>query len=238
MFICGNWKAACKTATFDNVKALRRDQFISTDAVITVPSIYIPLARMNFPDFIKIGAQDISRYTSGPYTGEVTGEMLNEYGISYVLVGHSERRIMLNESNTDVAEKISRCIEFQLAPIICIGETQACRESHGYLDYLWKQLKESVGNHTDIKADVAYEPVWAIGSGQNASNCQIAEVTRNVKTWMAKLGLHGRILYGGSVNESNIDDIIALDSVDGVLVGNAAITDEFGRIAKRMRCGS
>lgn len=232
--IAGNWKMNCSITTFEYVRNLREEQFAGLDAFIALPDVYVSHARDVFPGFISLGAQDISRYEEGAYTGEVSARMLRECGVSHVIIGHSERRTLFNEDNRTVSEKLSRCLGNSLRPVLCIGESANCRKGGNYIDFLHNQLRESLGEHKNIGIDVAYEPVWAIGGGRSAGPEEIAEVVEHVHSWMAQYGLRGGILYGGSASSESIDEIIGIRFVDGVLVGNASLTDEFGMIAEKI----
>lgn len=230
----GNWKLMCDSGTLDMLGGLRRGQFRGVDAFIAVPSIYIPLARGAFPDYVAVGAQDVSEYEEGAYTGEVSARMLREQGVRYVLLGHSERRLHLGESCERVQSKLQRCLGHGLRPVLCIGESSDCRRAGGHLGFLRDQLRRSVGSAGNIELDIAYEPVWAIGGDETASCDDIAEAAEHIRGWAEELQLRGRVLYGGAVSMENIDSIAAVQSIDGVLVGGSSLSAEFGRIAQRM----
>ncbi len=193
---------------------------------------------------LTYGAQDLSPEVSGAFTGDISGGMLNKLGCSFVLVGHSERRTIHHESNELVASKLKAAIANEIAPILCIGEDLAIRESGRHVQFVVEQLTESLhGLHKpDLKKVVfAYEPVWAIGTGKTATPADAQEVCAAIRLALKKIGSDeiseaARILYGGSVKSSNIVEIMREVDVDGVLVGGASLDpEEFARIAKFYR---
>ncbi len=190
---------------------------------------------------LTYGAQDLSPDVSGAFTGDISGMMLNKLGCTYVLVGHSERRTIHNESNTLVASKAKAALINEMIPILCIGEDLAIRESGKQVEFVVNQLTESLhGLHKpDLKKVVfAYEPVWAIGTGKTATPADAQEVCAAIREALKSIGSEeiaaaARILYGGSVKSANIVDIMRESDVDGVLVGGASLDpEEFARIAK------
>ncbi len=204
------------------------------DIGLCLPFVYIDFAiekkQDNLP-FVSIGAQNISAYSAGAYTGEVSGRMLSELGCHYVLVGHSERRTYFNESNEDIAKKVAAAIEHNLTPIICLGETQQERESGLHLECVQAQLdaiKELNGEPVFNHAVLAYEPVWAIGTGLVAAPTQIQEMHTHIRAYLGQSsGIDAeqvRILYGGSVNAANVAEILSLEDIDGGLIGGASLS--------------
>ncbi|KAI5171827.1 triosephosphate isomerase (TIM) [Pancytospora epiphaga] len=232
--IGGNWKLMCDKETLNMTKRLNNNDFTNVDAFIAVPALYLPIAQNMFPSDIALAAQDLSEYKSGPYTGEISARMLKDMGVVYVLVGHSERRINFGESCEKVAKKLQRCLENGLKPVLCIGESEKCRNRGEYLEFLKSQLKESLGSVRDSNIDIAYEPVWAIGKNEMASEIKIKEVAENIQKWMEELRLRGRIIYGGAVNKDNVGKIAKIELIDGVLVGGASLTEEFSEISKTL----
>ena len=170
---------------------------------------------------IALGGQDCSAYNSGAYTGEISAEMLFDAGCKYVLLGHSERKQYHNESNELVKQKSELAIENGIIPVICVGENLAQREAENYLKIITEQVQKSIPQNGDFI--IAYEPVWAIGTGKTPNLEEINEVHQAIKSIVYK-----PILYGGSVKSSNAKEIMANDVVDGVLVGGASLNvDEF-----------
>jgi len=187
------------------------------------------------------GAQDLSTAESGAYTGEISGSMLNKLGCTYVLVGHSERRANHNDDDAKVNKKIKAALANELKPIFCIGEELAIREAGNHISFVLEQLRNGLkGFHKpDLKKIViAYEPVWAIGTGKTATPEDAQEVCSAIRDELRKIGSdeiadNCRILYGGSVKSINTLDIMKEADVDGALVGGASLDpEEFARISK------
>jgi len=183
---------------------------------------------------LTYGAQDLSKHDSGAYTGEVSGAFLAKLGCSFVVVGHSERRTYHNEDDALVAAKAAAALKHELTPIVCIGEHLDVREAGNHVDHNVEQLRGSLaGLSAEQIATVviAYEPVWAIGTGRVASAGDAQEVCSAIRKELAALASPQvadsvRVLYGGSVNAKNIGDLIARDDVDGALVGGASLDGE------------
>lgn len=187
------------------------------------------------------GAQDISPAESGAHTGDISGSMLAKLGCSYVLVGHSERRSTHNEDDALVNRKIKSALANELKPILCVGEELIVREAGTHISFVLEQLRNSLkGFHKpDLKKIViAYEPVWAIGTGKTATPEDAQEVCYAIRNEMKKIGSdeiaeNCRLLYGGSVKSINTLDIMKEPDVDGALVGGASLDpEEFARISK------
>jgi triosephosphate isomerase len=188
---------------------------------------------------IKLGAQNMHFEKSGAFTGEVSGVFLKELGCAYVILGHSERRQLFGETDEMVRRKLRTALELQLIPIVCLGETREEREAGQTFERLTTQFEQSVaqaGSGSDVMV-IAYEPIWAIGTGQNATPAQAAEVHRHIRNLAAREFGEGwaaalRILYGGSVTPENIDQLMAEKEIDGVLVGGASLKPSFARIVR------
>jgi len=190
---------------------------------------------------IKLGAQNLYPVAKGAYTGEVSPTMIKEVGCTYCILGHSERREYFKESDEFVNAKIKSCIEHQITPIICVGESLAEREAGITFERVGTQVK---GAFKDIPAEqaatlvIAYEPIWAIGTGKTATDEQAQEVHAFIRAELVKLygaAVAGEIpiLYGGSVKADNIDGLMAKPDIDGALVGGASLkADGFARIVK------
>ena len=190
---------------------------------------------------IKYGAQDISRFESGAYTGEISGAMLAKLKCNYVVVGHSERRQYHAETDAEVAAKAAIALKHQLVPIICIGEKLEVRQAEQHVAHVLEQVDGSLAGLTaeQVRTSVlAYEPVWAIGTGEVATPADAQEVIGAIRGRLAEL--HGeetaavtRILYGGSVKGSNAAGIMAEKDIDGALIGGASLDpDDFVRIVR------
>ncbi|MEI7715402.1 MAG: triose-phosphate isomerase [Mycobacterium sp.] len=183
---------------------------------------------------LTYGAQDLSQHDSGAYTGEVSGTFLAKLGCSFVVVGHSERRTHHSEGDALVAAKAAAALKHELTPIVCIGEHLDVREAGRHVDHNVEQLRGSLAGLSAEQIGavvIAYEPVWAIGTGRVASATDAQEVCAAIRTELAALAspqvaATARVLYGGSVTAKNIGDLIARDDVDGALVGGASLDGE------------
>ena len=170
--------------------------------------------------FVKLGAQNISHTNdvNGSFTGEISAKMISDYA-EYVILGHSERRNYLNEKNSDINKKRLFSMQNEINPIICVGEDTNVRNSGKHIDFLKGQLKESIASDYKNKI-VAYEPVWAIGTGKNCDLDKVIEISNLTKSLFAE---DTAFIYGGSVNKDNIKDYLSYDSIDGVLIGSASL---------------
>jgi triosephosphate isomerase len=178
---------------------------------------------------LVIGAQDLSKFDSGAYTGEVSGQFLKKLDVKYVLVGHSERRTLHTEDGNVIQAKVAAAFRSNLIPVICVGETLEELEQQGAAAVPIQQLEKALEEHKEIgEFVVAYEPVWAIGTGKVATAEQAAEVAKKLRASISEL-VSGevaeatRILYGGSVKSANVAGFLASEEVDGVLVGGASL---------------
>ena len=204
------------------------------DVLLHLPYVFLDFAlekKFNHDIKIQIGAQNLSQYEQGAYTGEISSIMLKELGCSSVLVGHSERRGIFKEDNAVVAQKFSLAIESNLTPILCVGENLEQRESGKYLDIILEQLSSVIelnGINALTKSIIAYEPVWAIGTGKNASPEQAQEIHLAIRSFLQTkdkpVSEQVRIIYGGSVNPNNAETILNQKDIDGVLVGGASLS--------------
>ena len=239
MLIAGNWKLNCN---IEEAKHLSSRIIESLDGkklnceVAIFPS-YICLDSVNKTikkTVISLGSQDCSVHKSGAYTGDVSANMLFDTGCKYVIVGHSERRIGKLESNNDILSKANNALESNLIPIICVGENARDREDGRALEVIKKQLDESVPkNSNKNNCILAYEPIWAIGSGKIPDNSSINEMLNMIKGWLSnnKIDNSINILYGGSVNKSNAKEIFSCINLGGLLIGGVSLKpEEFSEI--------
>ena len=245
--IAGNWKL---NGSVGQTRSLIRDiglgitGFQSVEVVVCPPFVYLSEAS-NETDApgrgdIKLGAQDVSQHSGGAYTGEVSACMLKEFHCAYAIVGHSERRQYYGENDLLVARKALAAQTRDITPIVCVSETLQQRQEDKAREVIENQLAAIVDGTDGIDLTnivVAYEPVWAIGTGNVASSDQVQEVHEWIREKFYVASSHAaencRILYGGSVNADNADSIIALQDVDGCLVGGASLrSDEFIRICQ------
>jgi triosephosphate isomerase (TIM) len=194
---------------------------------------------------LTYGAQDVSKHDSGAYTGEISGTFLAKLGCTFVVVGHSERRTYHDEDDALVAEKAAAALKHGLTPIVCIGEGLEIREAGDHVAYNVNQLKGSLAG---LSADqigsvvIAYEPVWAIGTGRVASAADAQEVCAAIRTELGELATPAiaatvRVLYGGSVNAKNVGEIVGQTDVDGALVGGASLDAEQFAILSAIAAG-
>jgi triosephosphate isomerase len=185
---------------------------------------------------IMTGAQTVSEQEKGAYTGEVSAAMLADLNCKFVIIGHNERRRMQRESDQQVAEKFVQTQRVGLIPILCVGESLDDREAGKHLQTIARQLDavfERVGKAVFSDAVLAYEPVWAVGTGKTATPAQAEEVHQFMRAQLGELGEKVRILYGGSVKAHNAEQLFALDDIDGALLGGASLdADEFLAICK------
>ncbi|MBV8679072.1 MAG: triose-phosphate isomerase [Aquitalea sp.] len=227
--IIGNWKMNTRAGTAQAlVQSLLADPVCNQPWVaVAAPAVYLaPLAGSLNQHALQLGAQDVSAFAKdGAFTGEVSAAMLQDIGCRYVLVGHSERRQYFAETNPALLAKMNNTLAAGMVPVLCVGETLEQREQGGYLDVIFQQLS-ILGEVGDGEYVIAYEPVWAIGTGKVASLEQIAEIHTAIKTWClqnAKPSANIRVLYGGSVKAENAESILMTENVDGALVGGASL---------------
>ena len=233
--VAGNWKMNGSVAMTDDLLTGLKEGIVQSlpdvDVVVCPPFLYIPLAvQMLAGSTIKVGAQNLDIHKPGAYTGEIAAEMLKEQRCDYVIVGHSERRALYGESSDLVAQKVKAAMAAELKPIVCVGETLEERERGDTGRVVREQLMSVLDlNGVDIFpfAIVAYEPVWAIGTGRSASPDQAQEVHALIRESIAELNPgvadQTRLLYGGSVKPENAQGIFSSPDIDGGLIGGAAL---------------
>ncbi len=239
--IAGNWKMY-KTPgeSVEFVKSLIENVGNHTDRDILVCPPFTSLhavSRILSKSSIKIGAQNVHFEDEGAFTGEISTKMLIDIGVEYIICGHSERRNIFGESNQIINKKVKKVANAGMKPILCIGEKIEERERRKTFDVLSTQLQESLDGFKDTSLlTIAYEPVWAIGTGKNATPEQAEEVHLFIRSVIEKMFNKNvsdeiQILYGGSVKPDNIDSIMKMQNIDGVLVGGASLkVDSFCRI--------
>lgn len=221
--------------------AARAAEFEDLDLLVCPPFVYLSaVADALEGSGVALGAQNMYHEPSGAYTGEISTAMLQDIGCTYVILGHSERRHVLGESDADVNKKTLFALEAGLVPIVCVGELLAEREAGKTADIISRQFEESLAG---VSADqierivIAYEPVWAIGTGKVATPEQAEEVHADLRSLLAKhyndqSAGAVRILYGGSVKPGNAADLLAQSNIDGALIGGASLkVDDFLGIA-------
>lgn len=228
--IAGNWKmnkSALFAEEFSN-EILEKKLDAEVEALICPPFTAIDRVKKTLGDKIKLGAQNLSERQEGAVTGEISAEMLVDLGCDYVIVGHSERRDYFKESSETVRSKAEKAIESGLVPIICVGESLEVREEGRQNEFVNEMLMKSSEN---LKGEfvVAYEPIWAIGTGKTCSPEDAEAMCKNIRETLKKMGFEEdkiRILYGGSVKPSNIAGLMTRENIDGSLVGGASLKVE------------
>ena len=209
------------------------------DVVFCVPANdIIPVVETAKGSNIQVGAENMYFEEKGAYTGEISPNMLTDAGVKYVILGHSERREYFAETNETVNKKMLKAFEHGLTPIMCCGETLDQREQGVTMDFIRQQVKVGLQNVTADQAKtmvIAYEPIWAIGTGKTATTEQAEEVCRGIRECIAEVYDEAtaeaiRIQYGGSVNAGNAAELFAQPDIDGGLVGGASLKADFGKI--------
>lgn len=235
--IAGNWKMngtsdSVKTLIEGVVSGLSADQ--KSDVVVCAPYVYIPaVVSAATSSAVKVGAQDVSEQDKGAFTGEVSGEMIKDVGCDYVIIGHSERRSLYGETDEISAQKFVAAQRHGLTPIFCIGELLEEREN-GTTEAVCERQLDAVINSAGVEAMenavIAYEPVWAIGTGKVATPEQAQAVHAFIRGKLSNLNASVaekvQILYGGSMNPGNVADLIAQPDIDGGLIGGASLKAE------------
>ncbi len=239
--IAGNWKMN-KTPSeavdlINQLKPLVATQ--ESDVVFCVPAIsIIPAIEAAKGSNIAIGAQNMYYEESGAYTGEIAPNMLTEVGVKYVIIGHSERREYFAETDQTVNKKVLKAFEHNITPIVCCGETLTQREEGITIDWVRQQIKIAFLNVTPEQAKtavIAYEPIWAIGTGKVATTEQAEEVCKAIRECICEIYDEAtaqaiRIQYGGSVTADSASELFAQANIDGGLVGGASLKADFGKI--------
>lgn len=233
-FIAGNWKMhGSKDQVKKLIEGIRKgaDNHTDIDIAVLPPFPYIPqVTDLLKHTALKVGAQNLYPGVQGAFTGEVSGSMLKEAGCEYVLIGHSERRSLFHENLSEVAAKFKASLEAGLKPILCVGETRAEREL-GETEKIIRQQLESIIQSAGIAAFkdavIAYEPVWAIGTGLTATPKQAEEVHAFIRQLLAQNNVELAktlcILYGGSMKPENAASLLAMPDIDGGLIGGASL---------------
>lgn len=247
--IAGNWKLNnTEKQTVELVTALRNElvDVQGVDIVICPVFTFLTVVQDILIDSdIAVGAQNLYWEDSGAFTGEVSAPLLKDVGVTYVIIGHSERRQFFGETNQTVNKKIRAALKHELTPIVCVGEVLAQREADQTFDVIRSQIEESLAGFSAAEARkmiVAYEPAWAIGTGKTATPRQAQDVHKFIRDLLTELydektAADVRIQYGGSVKPDNIAELISQPDIDGALVGGASLkVDSFVQIV-RNSCG-
>ena len=239
--IAGNWKMnktpSEAVALINELKPLVQNDDV--DVVFCVPAIdIVPAMEAAKGTNINIGAENMYFEESGAYTGEIAPNMLTDVGVKYVIIGHSERREYFAETDETVNKKVLKAFEHGITPIICCGETLTQREQGITIDWIRQQIKIAFLNVTADQAKtavIAYEPIWAIGTGKTATSDQAEEVCAAIRECIKEVYDKAtaeaiRIQYGGSMNAGNAAELLAKPDIDGGLVGGASLKPDFGKI--------
>ena len=239
--IAGNWKMNMTPSEavelVNTLKSLGVTE--EADVVFCVPAIdIIPVVEAAKGSNIQVGAENMYFEEKGAYTGEISPNMLTDAGVKYVVLGHSERREYFAETNETVNKKMLKAFEHGLTPIMCCGETLEQREQGVTMDFIRQQVKVGFQNVTADQAKtavIAYEPIWAIGTGKTATTEQAQEVCKAIRECIAEVYDEAtaeaiRIQYGGSVNAATAPELFAQPDIDGGLVGGASLKPDFGKI--------
>lgn len=238
-FIAGNWKmnmtAESGKKLIEELKPLVKNA--NCDVALCVPAILIPkMVKAADGSNIKIGAENVHWAASGAYTGEISAAMLKEYGVSYAIIGHSERRQYFGETDETINKRVLFALENGIAPIVCVGETLSERENNQTEKVLAKQLETGLKGVEDVtKLVIAYEPVWAIGTGKTATDEQAQETIKFIRSKLGEIfcprcAENVVILYGGSMNAANCKGLMAQPDIDGGLIGGASLKTDFAVI--------
>lgn len=232
--IAGNWKmykTKDEALAFIYAVNLEVPDKDVVESVICAPAIFLRDLVKREGENLRIGAQNVHYAQEGAFTGELSANMLKSYGVDYVVIGHSERRAYFNETDETVNLKLIAAVNRELTPIVCVGESLEIRELGTTDAVVGKQIEKAYLNvdaEEALKTVVAYEPIWAIGTGRTATPDQANDTIIAIRLVLEKL--YGkevseqiRILYGGSVNAKNVDDLLAMSDIDGALVGGASL---------------
>lgn len=233
-FICGNWKmnmTATESEAF--VRELAQKELEDVDILIAPPFTSLPIMSQILDDDIFLGAQNVSQYDEGAYTGEISCKMLADLDVTHVLVGHSERRTMFNEDDDVINGKVKKALESYIKVILCVGEEEKTRQEGNHETFIAQQLKKALDG-VDFNEDnltIAYEPIWAIGTGNTCDPKDAEAMCQFIRQTIQEIGGEEiaqkiRILYGGSVKPANISQLMAQENIDGALVGGASLAVE------------
>ncbi|MCB9033695.1 MAG: triose-phosphate isomerase [Chitinophagales bacterium] len=235
--IAGNWKMNANSNDAMHLVKTIQNQVLNyptnNTVIVAPPFVYLPLVsnELNNNSSVKIAAQNCSQFNDGAYTGEVSATMLHDLNIPFVIIGHSERRQYFNEADEILLEKINQALNNNLKIIFCCGENLALRESNEYFSFIQNQLENTIFqlDENQIKnIIIAYEPIWAIGTGKTASPEQAQAIHAFIRALLTKaygtdIAQQIPILYGGSVKPSNAKALLSCNDIDGALVGGASL---------------
>ncbi|MDP8259622.1 MAG: triose-phosphate isomerase [Candidatus Gygaella obscura] len=243
--IAGNWKMyKTITESIELANSLKRELIDCASLDIVLCPNYVALSEVQevvYGTNIEVGAQNVFWQEEGAFTGEVSAAMIKDVGCKYVIIGHSERRQYFNETNETVNKRITHALKHELIPIVCVGENLKQRESEKTFEVVEDHIKGALGGFAKEELSsliIAYEPVWAIGTGKTATPDQAQQVHKFIRDLLVKLfdeefASSVRIQYGGSVKPENANDLMTQNDIDGALVGGASLkVDSFVKIVK------
>lgn len=228
-YICGNWKMnKTSSEALEFAKEINEFEFNKVDLLIAPSFVTLESLRKNLKDEIKVAGQNVSQFDDGAYTGEVSTSMLKDIGVDDVIIGHSERREKFLESDEIINAKVKKALEDDLSVILCLGESLEIKEEGREVDFVRVELLNSLDGVKNIeKVTIAYEPIWAIGTGKTCSSEDAEKMCREIRNIIdekyGEVSQKTRILYGGSVKPSNAGEILSKENIDGVLVGGASL---------------
>ena len=228
-YICGNWKMnKISSEALEFVSEINKFEFNKVDVLLAPSFVTLESLRKNLKDEIKVAGQNVSQFDDGAYTGEISTSMLKDIGVDDVIIGHSERREKFFESDKIINAKVKKALEDDLSVILCLGESIEIKEEGREVEFVRVELLNSLDGVKNIeKITIAYEPIWAIGTGKTCSSEDAEKMCREIRNIIdekyGEVSQKIRILYGGSVKPSNAGEILSKENIDGVLVGGASL---------------
>ncbi|WP_288962117.1 triose-phosphate isomerase [uncultured Peptoniphilus sp.] len=228
-YICGNWKMnKTSSEAIEFAKEINEFEFNKVDVLIAPSFVTLESLRKNLKDEIKVAGQNVSEFDDGAFTGEVSTSMLKDIGVEDVIIGHSERREKFSESDEIINSKVKKTLEDDLSVILCLGESLEIKEEGKEIDFVRDELLKSLDGVEDLEnLTIAYEPIWAIGTGKTCSSEDAENMCKEIRNIInekyGEISQKIRILYGGSVKPSNAGEILSKENIDGVLVGGASL---------------
>lgn len=209
-------------------KEINEFEFNKVDVLIAPSFVSLESLRQNLKDEIKLAGQNVSEFDNGAYTGEISTSMLKDIGVEDVIIGHSERREKFSESDEIINAKVKKALEDDLSVILCLGESLEIKEEGKEVDFVRDELLNSLDGVDDLEnLTIAYEPIWAIGTGKTCSSEDAENMCKEIRNIInekyGEISQQIRILYGGSVKPSNAGEILSKENIDGVLVGGASL---------------
>ena len=228
-YICGNWKMnKTSSEALEFASEINKFEFNKVDVLLAPSFVTLESLRKNLKDETKVAGQNVSQFDEGAYTGEVSTSMLKDIGVDDVIIGHSERREKFLESDEIINAKVKKALEDDLSVILCLGESLEIKEEGREVDFVREELLNSLDGVENIeKITIAYEPIWAIGTGKTCSSEDAEKMCREIRNIIdekyGEVSQKIRILYGGSVKPSNAGEILSKENIDGVLVGGASL---------------